>query len=367
MAARYDSLADSPDSDDDEATPLRRQRQKNDSGWWVRGALLLGLAVLASLVLASQPADETRRQRRDEAKRRSSLSAPKKHAYCVAHGAYGNYTRVARVASRSKRAYARSRGYGFVELLAESRDDFLETHCPELRGEAERAFSKTTPVKACGVWAALRDSCEAVLWTDADSIVVDGRLGVDELLGDREAAFFLETAGVSGDCGTADEFAAHVDAGAFVLKSGSWAEVLLRQQLALSIFDNAFLEHSPCSTRGLDPLNPNWDQCHYAGKTEQCTLGCLYRTQPQLLERTRCVYASLSSSPLGGVLLEPDYQVAAYGVNASSVAEFLGDVFPAIAPRADGLLVFNCMGGTAAEKVLCVEWATAFYGGGGDK
>ena len=38
----------------------------------------------------------------------------------------------------------------------------------------------------------------------------------------------------------------------------------------------------------------------------------------------------------------------------------------AIAPRADGLLVFNCMGGTAAEKVLCVEWATAFYGGGVD-
>ena len=364
--ATYNSLADSPDSDDEE-TPLRRQRQKNDSGNWVRGALLLGLAVLASLVLASQPADETRRQRRDEAKRRSSLSAPKKHAYCVAHGAYGNYTRVARVASRSKRAYARSRGYGFVELLAENRDDFLATHCPELRGEAERAFSKTTPVKACGVWAALRDSCEAVLWTDADSIVVDGRLGVEQIIGDREAAFFLETTGVSGDCGTADEFAAHVDAGAFVLKSGSWAEVLLRQQLALSIFDNAFLEHSPCSTKGLDPLNPNWDQCHYAGKTEQCTLGCLYRTQPQLLERTRCVYASLASSPLGGVLLEPDYQVAAYGVNASSVAEFLGEVFPAIAPRADGLLVFNCMGGTAAEKVLCVEWATAFYGGGVDK
>ena len=192
-------------------------------------------------------------------------------------------------------------------------------------------------------------------------------LGVDALLGDREAAFFLETTGVSGACGSADEFAAHVDAGAFVLKSGSWAEVLLRQQLALSIFDNEFLEHSPCSTKGLDPLNPNWDQCHYAGKTEQCTLGCLYRTQPQLLERTRCVYASLASSPLGGVLLEPDYQVAAYGVNASSVAEFLGDVFPAIAPRADGLLVFNCMGGTAAEKVLCVEWATAFYGGGVDK
>ena len=113
-------------------------------------------------------------------------------------------------------------------------------------------------------------------------------------------------------------------------------------------------------------MNPNWDQCHYAGKTEQCTLGCLYRTQPRLLERTRCVYASLSVSPLGGVLLEPDYQVAAYGVNASSVAEFLGDVFPAIAPRADGLLVFNCMGGTAAEKVLCVEWATAFYGGHGE-
>ena len=92
-----------------------------------------------------------------------------------------------------------------MELLAENRDDFLETHCPELRGEAERAFSKTTPVKACGVWAALRDSCEAVLWTDADSIVVDGRLGVDELLGDREAAFFLETTGLYGDCGTTDE------------------------------------------------------------------------------------------------------------------------------------------------------------------
>ena len=73
----------------------------------MRGALLLGLAVLASLVLASQPAGETRHQRHEEAKRRSSLSAPRKHAYCVAHGAYGNYTRVARVASRSKRAYAR--------------------------------------------------------------------------------------------------------------------------------------------------------------------------------------------------------------------------------------------------------------------
>ena len=72
--ATYNSL-DSPGSDDDEATPLRR-RQRNDSINWVRGALLLGLAVLASLVLASQPADETRRQRRDEAKRRSSPSAP---------------------------------------------------------------------------------------------------------------------------------------------------------------------------------------------------------------------------------------------------------------------------------------------------
>ena len=88
--AAYNSLADSPDSDDDESTPLRSQRQKKDSGWWVRGALLLGLAVLASLVLASQPAGETRHQRHEEAKRRSSLSAPRKHAYCVAHGAYGN-------------------------------------------------------------------------------------------------------------------------------------------------------------------------------------------------------------------------------------------------------------------------------------
>ena len=93
---------------------------------------------------------------------------------------------------------------------------------------AARPCSGRTPIRSSwtGVWA----------WTS--------------FLGDREAAFFLETTGVSGDCGTADEFAAHVDAGAFVLKSGSWAEVLLRQQLALSIFDNDFLEHSPCSTRG---------------------------------------------------------------------------------------------------------------------
>ena len=63
----------------------------------------------------------------------------------------------------------------------------------------------------------------------------------------------------------------------------------------------------------------------------------------------------------------PEKRKSKSSTNASSVAEFLGDVFPAIAPRADGLLVFNCMGGTAAEKVLCVEWATAFYGGGVDK
>ena len=58
------------------------------------------------------------------------------------------------------------------------------------------------------------------------------------------------------------------------------------------------------------------------GKTEQCTLGCLYRTQPQL-DRTRCVYAPPAAPPLGGVLLEPDYQVAARR-HAPSVAEFLG-------------------------------------------
>ena len=146
--------------------------------------------------------------------------------------------------------------------------------------------------------------------------------------------------------------------GAFVLKSGSWAEVLLRQ-LALSIFDNEFLEHSPCSTRGLDPqLGPGTSATTRARRSSARSVVSIGRSRNPRPNEVRL--RALAASPLGGVLPSPTTRSRP---TASTLAvrrlSPRGTCFRR-SRRAHGLLVFNCMGGTAAEKVLCVEWATAF-------
>ena len=87
--ATYNSL-DSPGSDDDEDAAPRRQR--NDSINWVRGALLLGLR--CSLRWSWRRSRPTRRANGAMKRSDAAALARQKHAYCVAHGAYGNYTRV---------------------------------------------------------------------------------------------------------------------------------------------------------------------------------------------------------------------------------------------------------------------------------
>ena len=83
-------------------------------------------------------------------RRRGAAPAARRHKYCVAHAAYGDYLPVAEITAASKRSYANARGYAFHELLGATREDYVAAHCPELGAQIHGAFSKTTPVKACG-------------------------------------------------------------------------------------------------------------------------------------------------------------------------------------------------------------------------
>ncbi|KAJ8609633.1 hypothetical protein CTAYLR_006270 [Chrysophaeum taylorii] len=319
--------------------------------------------------------------------------------FCIAHAAYGpEYVSVAKVAAVTKRRYAERHGYRFVEYVSNSLDDFVDTYCPELQGQIALAYSKTTPVKSCGIWAALRDSCDYVLWTDADAVLVDSSIRMEDLLylepGDdvssedvdrlagRSVLFFVEAyrklglcANLSdkhlerGYCGTAEEFGNCVNTGAMIVKSGSFAETLIRDQLALAVFDNDFLEHSPCSTNNLGSgmaLNITWDQCMFEGETEQCTLSCLYRNNPVLLEDTVCrVSDDNRTHYLFGTLLDPpraavesfSHQLGLSLPNKTeAMRQFDGKHDP---PHPyEGSFIYNCMGGDFARKMQCVTAAT---------
>ncbi|KAJ8600220.1 hypothetical protein CTAYLR_001939 [Chrysophaeum taylorii] len=316
--------------------------------------------------------------------------------FCVAHAAYGSeYSSMAKISAVTKRRYAQLHGYRFLEFVAPSLDDFVDAYCPELKGQIALAYSKTTPVKSCGIWAALRDSCDYVLWTDADAVVVDSSIRLEELmyledgkrassedvdrLTDRSVLFFLEAykkfglcpgladpALEPGSCGSPEEFGNCVNTGAMIFKSGTFAETLIRDQLALAVFDNDFLRNSPCSTNNLgNAKNLTWDQCAFSGETEQCTLSCLYRNNPVLLEDTVCrVSDDNRTHYLFGTLLDPPEEAvesfADLGLSIPSetnaMRQFDGNHGP---PHPyDGSFIYNCMGGDFARKFECLAYAT---------
>ena len=140
----------------------------------------------------------------------------------------------------------------------------------------------------------------------------------------------------------------------------------MREQLTMAIFPTTFLEHSPCSTRGLMADIPDWDQCAFPHKTEQCTLECLYRVQPDLFNATRCRVATKERNYLSGVLLEDHFQSLAYGGNTTGNTTELMRVFKdsVLMPKYEGSFVFNCMGGDPAvgpAKLICARQATLNY------
>lgn len=318
--------------------------------------------------------------------------------FCIAHAAYGEeYKTIAAVSAVTKRRYAELHGYRFLQYLSSSLEEFVTKYCPELEGQIELAYSKTTPVKSCGIWAALRDSCDYVLWTDADAVVVDSSLSMESLLfmekseetsaedvarlADKDVLFFLEDfeelglcpelseeVAPAGFCGSADAFGNCVNTGALIVRSGRFAETLIRDQLALAVFDNDFLLHSPCSTNDLGvglARNITWDQCMFAGETEQCTLSCLYRNKPELLDRTMCRISDDNATHyLYGILLDPPDEaadsvarLAAKGHDVPLPTTVFEDGLKPPHPYS-GSLVFNCMGGNFQEKLHCVTYAT---------
>lgn len=241
-----------------------------------------------------------------------------------------------------------------------------------------------------------------MLWTDADAVLVDSSLRMEDLLymepnehvsrddvarlADKEVLFFLEAYEqlglcpdlfdledlTPGDCGSANDFGNCVNTGALIVRSGEFAETLIRDQLALAIFDNDFLLHSPCSTNDLGvgaARNITWDQCMFPGETEQCTLSCLYRNRPQLLEKTMCrVSDDNTTHYLFGTLLDaPPEAISSFRVYSerhglsipvenSSMSLYDGKHKP---PREyKGSLVYNCMGGDFSKKLECVTYAT---------
>uniref|UniRef100_A0A7S3JWD9 Nucleotide-diphospho-sugar transferase domain-containing protein n=1 Tax=Aureoumbra lagunensis TaxID=44058 RepID=A0A7S3JWD9_9STRA len=340
---------------------------------------------------------------------------PERSKFCVAHAAYGSeYKQIAAMSAVTKKHYADLHGYKFLQYIGDTLDEFVHSYCPELAGQIELAYSRTTPVKSCGIWAALRDSCDYVLWTDADSVIVDSSIKMEDLLyldhpktaanlvseqffsdedlqkqadalHKKDVLFFLESysalglcSGLTqrslnlGACGLPDEFANCVNTGAMIMRSGPFAETFLRDQLALAVFDNEFLLHSPCSTNNLGTgfaKNLTWDQCMFRGETEQCTLSCLYRQNPKLLENTMCrISDDISTHFLFGRLLDPpkqtidslrglydkrSQQYTASGETSSWTSSLSGVPHPY-----KGTLVYNCMGGDSALKMDCVTRAT---------
>lgn len=339
--------------------------------------------------------------------KKHNSSSPSRSQFCVAHAAYGTEFRsIAEVSAVTKRRYAEMHGYQFLEYISDSLDEFVDTNCPELRGQIDLAYSKTTPVKSCGMWAALRDSCDYVLWTDADAVLVDSSLTMEALLylepsqgvstedverlGGKDVLFFLEAYKelglcpelnddpAPGFCGSADSFGNCVNTGALILRKSDFAETMIRNQLALAIFDNDFLLDSPCSTQNLGvgaSRNITWDQCMFVGETEQCTLSCMYRNEPQLLDNTMCrVSDDNQTHYLFGTLLDPPEEAleslleyaAAHNIQLPNTTTptdmFEGAAAPHRKPPRpyQGSLVYNCMGGDYEEKLQCVTYATYY-------
>ena len=172
--------------------------------------------------------------------------------------------------------------------------------------------------------------------------------------------------GTAGGGRPCRDFANCVNTGALILRSGFFAESFMREQLTMAIFPTTFLEHSPCSTRGFMADIPDWDQCAFPHKTEQCTLECLYRVQPDLFNATRCRVATKERNYLSGVLLEDHFQSLAYGGNTTGNTTELMRVFKdsVLMPKYEGSFVFNCMGGDPAvgpAKLICARQATLNY------
>ena len=98
-----------------------------------------------------------------------------------------------------------------------------------------------------------------------------------------------------------------------VIKSGLFAESFLRQQLAMAVFDNTFLQHSLCSSHAImnhtdtgtyhNWATNTWDQCVYNKKTEQCTIECLYRYEPALFNTSRCLWSNQQHDYLTGIIV----------------------------------------------------------------
>ena len=329
--------------------------------------------------------------------------------FCVAHGAYGeNYKSIAALSARTKAKYADLHGYRFVEFIGDTLDDFVDKYCPELAGQIKYAYSATTPVKSCGIWASLRDSCDYVLWTDADAIIVDSSITMehllfmdddeadDDLVRSKDVLFFLESYAdlglcpdltsperqlPKGSCGLPDEFGNCVNTGAVIMRSGDFTETLLREQLAMAVFDNDFLTNSPCSTNDLGTgfaKNLTWDQCMFTGETEQCTLSCLYRQNPKFLENTACqisndnqthyLFGTLLSPPIEAVIsyldtlkddTPPEKIVIPKNLQFNTTDDYL-DYLRSIGPPHpyEGTFVYNCMGGDFFQKMNCVAMAT---------
>ena len=155
-------------------------------------------------------------------------------------------SRASRAGQAGPRAVA---GLWVWELLAESAT--FGNALPGAAGEAERAFSKTTPVKACGSGPRCATAARPCL--DGRRFDHSGRaFGRGRLLGDREAAFFLETTGVSGDCGTADEFG-RTSTGGLQVEEWIMGRGPAEAAAGAEYFRQRAPRALPCSTKGLDP------------------------------------------------------------------------------------------------------------------
>lgn len=376
-----------PQSYEDERLPLV---YKPPSRGWTRIGLVMAAALGIAGTLCVVPFAARAAFRRHET---SAVEKTNRSRFCIAQAAYGDeYVSMAAVTSVSKQRYAALHGYRYLEYAASSLDDFVDKYCPELAGQIALAYSKTTPVKSCGIWAALRDSCDYVLWTDADAVLVDSSIRLEDLmylddasqadgLAGRDVLFFLEAykklglcSSLSapnlppGYCGTVDDFANCVNTGALIVKSGAFAETLIRDQLAMAVFDNDFLLHSPCATDSLGSglaRNITWDQCMFQGETEQCTLSCLYRNNPTLLDSTVCRISDDNNTHyLFGTLLDPPEEALTsfeneVGVDASNVSAMeLYDGHHDPPHPYDGTFIYNCMGGNFEQKMKCVTFAT---------
>ena len=411
----YGAIPHDDDPSDEECQDSSSSSSSSQRRRWVRtGALVVsGLAIVGSMGVVPLTTVAYLKQRSSSLT--TTTTTTKRSKFCVAHAAYGeDYKSIAAVTAVTKQRYAKLHGYRFLEYVSDTLDDFVNDYCPELAGQIRLAYSLTTPVKSCGIWAALRDSCDYVFWTDADAVIVDSSIRMEKLLfmdefdekekrkfsggeltgkeferqnliRNKDVLFFLESyqklglcSGLTerplalGSCGFPDEFGNCVNTGAVLMRSGEFTETLLRDQLALAVFDNDFLLESPCSTNDLGSgyaLNLTWDQCMFRGETEQCTLSCLYRQNPLLFEKTMCQISDDNTTHyLFGTLLDPPpAAVQSFLDNihhtkesiANTTDDYLQQVRDIGPPHPyKGTLVYNCMGGNFVQKMNCATFAT---------